>query len=103
VFVDRVGAFFAIRNERERRASEYKTQQRQSTPEDKALFEAAPSIIKQGERVSLTLDKVRDALRARSLPIKKDARRLSQVTLLNTKGNNQLRVSGIFSSSATSN
>jgi hypothetical protein len=36
-------------------------------------------------------------LRAPSLPIK-DARIVSQVALLNTKGNNQLRVSRIFSS-----
>jgi hypothetical protein len=39
-------------------------------------------------------------LRARSLP---DARRISQVALLKTKGNNQLKVSGIFSSGATTN
>jgi hypothetical protein len=56
--------------------------------------------MKLGERESLTLDKLLDALRARSL---KDARRISQVALLNTKGNNQLRVSGIFSSGATGN
>jgi hypothetical protein len=58
--------------------------------------------MKLGERESLALDKLLDALRARSLPIK-DARRISQVALLNTKGNNQLRVSGIFSSGATGN
>jgi hypothetical protein len=40
-----------------------------------------------------------DALRARSVPIK-DAKRISQVSLLNNKGNNQLRVSGIFSIAA---
>jgi hypothetical protein len=43
-----------------------------------------------------------DALLGRSLPVK-DARRISQVALLNTKGNNQLRISGIFSSGATIN
>jgi hypothetical protein len=48
------------------------------------------------------MDKMLDALRARSLPIK-DTRRISQVALLNTKGKNQLKVSGIFSIGATSN
>jgi hypothetical protein len=39
------GPFIAIRNERE------------NTPEDEALFEAASRIMKLGERESLTLDK----------------------------------------------
>jgi hypothetical protein len=70
--------------------SEYKMRQRQNTPGDKALvLEAAFRIMKLGERDILILDKLLDALRARSLPIQ-DARRISQVALLNTKGNNQL-------------
>jgi hypothetical protein len=45
-----------------------------------------------GEREKVTLDKLLDALRARSRP-KKDARRISRVVfvLFNTKGNNQIR------------
>jgi hypothetical protein len=39
----------------------------------------------------------------RSGPVHNDARRISQVALLITKGNNQVRVSGVFSSGATSN
>jgi hypothetical protein len=41
--------------DRDRRASTG-TQQRQNTPEDKVLFEAASRIIKLGERENLTLD-----------------------------------------------
>jgi hypothetical protein len=50
-----------------------------------ALSEAASRIIKLGERENLTLDKLLDALRVRSLSIK-DAGRMSQVALLKTKG-----------------
>jgi hypothetical protein len=82
--------------------SEYKTPQRQNNPDDKVLFEAASRIIKLGERENLTLDELLDALRARCLPIQ-GARRISQVALMNMKGNNQLRVSGIFRSGATRN
>jgi hypothetical protein len=49
---------FCCHQQREREIGEqYKTQQRQNTPEDKALFEAASRIIKLGERENLTLDK----------------------------------------------
>jgi hypothetical protein len=83
--------------------SHYKTQQHQNAPEDKALFEAASRIMKldMKEKTSPWI-RLLDTLRARSLPIK-DARRISQLGLLNTKGNNQLRVSGILSSGATRN
>jgi hypothetical protein len=77
---------------------------RENTLDDKTIFEAVSRIIKLGERENLTLDKaVYVGCVACSKPAQKDARRISQVALLDTKGNNQLRVSGIFSSGATSN
>jgi hypothetical protein len=55
------------------RASEYKTQQRQNTPEEKALFEAVSRIIKPGERENHNLDKAAGCVTC-SKPAHKDAR-----------------------------
>jgi hypothetical protein len=87
--------FIAIRNERERdgRANIWRNNVR-ILQKTRLYLNRHPALL------SLTLDKLLNALRARSLPIK-DARRSSQVALMNTT-NNQLRVYGIFSNGATS-
>jgi hypothetical protein len=73
----------SIRNERKREIGErIKTQQRQNTPEDKALLEAASRII----------GSVLDA----SCPHRTQEKDLASLSW-NAKGNNQLGVSGIFS------
>ena len=64
--------FTAIRNERE------------NTPEDKALFEAASRIIKLGERENLTLDKAARCV-ACSKPAHKGRKKDLAIALLNIK------------------
>jgi hypothetical protein len=75
-------------------------QQRQNTPEKQALFEVASRIIKLGETENLAFVKAAGCVTCSKLGRKG---REKDLVLLNTKGNNQLRGSGIFSSSATSN
>jgi hypothetical protein len=97
-----LSALWYSHQERDREIGE-RIQNPTMTPEDKALFEAASRIIKlEVKEKSSPWIRLLDALHTRSLPIK-DARRISQVAALNTKGNNQLRVRGVFSSGATSN